>query len=868
MSDNNNLGSLRDALADGADRFALIADAMPQLVWSARADGTIEYYNQRWIAYTGLGVETTNEECSAAKGAVHPDDLTPMWDRWSEALASGTPYEAEYRLRGASDGTYRWFLARAMPVRDEHGIIVRWIGTCTDIDDERRARDNLAFVLEASNAFNASLDVEVIARELAALSIRQFADWCLVVLLRDGERAELAAIAHQDPSSVREVERFYKNCEPLRGGALDETLRSGRPLLLAHATGDQLRTLVRDAEELQLFASIAVHSAMLLPLSADDGRAYGAAIMISAESFRVFSQADLDVAMRVAASAANAMHNAAIFRQEHRASQRLRFIAKAGDALFESFDLSKTFQALVELVISEMADFAVVLLTDSEGCLRPAAMAHRNPERAKTLERLRGRPLTPQAEQRELRRLRERRPRFIRNFDIDAALRQFWPYLAGDVAPLQPGSSITIPLYSRGATYGGLYVFYDRSARTYDEQDIPLFAEIGRRASIAIENAQSFERERRIAETFQLASLPASLARPVGLHLDVTFLPGSDEGALGGDWYDSVLLPNGSLLVSVGDVMGRGLGAAAIMSQICQIIAVVAMYEREPSRIFDAADHLVRQRFPEVVITAFVGIIAPDRTTMQYASAGHRFPLLRRDGEIVELRSTGLPLGLRDIARASSQQVDLRGAELLVLYTNGLVEDRNGSDAGERRLSAAVASDAVLHAHAPARFIRDACVLEEHGDDVAILTVRFVNADGWSFNAENAQAATGARTGFVKYLRDHADDDTAIEAAELVFGELIGNVVRHAPGPIDLRLDWSLERPVLHVIDRGPPFSNPAELPIDPLSEGGRGLFIAQELSERVSIEHVGGYGNHVAVELRLDRPTWRGGIRRSANDR
>ncbi|HTU81697.1 MAG TPA: PAS domain-containing protein, partial [Candidatus Acidoferrales bacterium] len=135
-------------LAEATEDFRALADAMPQLVWTARSDGTIDYFNRRWVEYTGTVLEEIGGR-DRALGVVHPDDLRETWARWEVAVASAAPYEMEYRLRGAADGSYRWFLARATPLCDERGQVVRWIGTATDIDDQHRSRDALQFLVEA-----------------------------------------------------------------------------------------------------------------------------------------------------------------------------------------------------------------------------------------------------------------------------------------------------------------------------------------------------------------------------------------------------------------------------------------------------------------------------------------------------------------------------------------------------------------------------------------------------------------------------------------------------------------------------------------------------------------------------------------------
>ncbi|MDN3566785.1 PAS domain-containing protein [Paeniroseomonas aquatica] len=116
-------------------RFRQLADAMPQMVWSARPDGFHDYYNARWYAHTGMAPGSTDGE--GWDEMFHPEDRAEAWGRWRHSLATGEPYEVEYRLRRA-DGAYRWTLGRAMPSRDDAGRIERWFGTCTDIEDIKR----------------------------------------------------------------------------------------------------------------------------------------------------------------------------------------------------------------------------------------------------------------------------------------------------------------------------------------------------------------------------------------------------------------------------------------------------------------------------------------------------------------------------------------------------------------------------------------------------------------------------------------------------------------------------------------------------------------------------------------------------------
>ncbi|MEH3046046.1 PAS domain-containing protein [Sphingomonas adhaesiva] len=126
----------RQAATDSDLRFRTLADTMPQMVWSTLPDGYHDYYNARWYEFTGAPAGTTDGE--GWNGMFHAEDQERAWTVWRHSLASGDPYQIEYRLRH-HDGTYRWVLGRALPIRDDRGQITRWFGTCTDIHEQKLA---------------------------------------------------------------------------------------------------------------------------------------------------------------------------------------------------------------------------------------------------------------------------------------------------------------------------------------------------------------------------------------------------------------------------------------------------------------------------------------------------------------------------------------------------------------------------------------------------------------------------------------------------------------------------------------------------------------------------------------------------------
>jgi len=163
-ADTLRLARAQAALAESEARFRAITESMPQMVWATPPDGRTDYFNQRWYDFTGTTPGATFDDNWIA--LFHPDDRARLLDRWHQSVATGEFYEIEYRLR-RHDGVYRWVLGRGVPMHDDAGRITRWFGTCTDIDDQVRAREALA-------RFGEALEREVVERtaELGAANQR------------------------------------------------------------------------------------------------------------------------------------------------------------------------------------------------------------------------------------------------------------------------------------------------------------------------------------------------------------------------------------------------------------------------------------------------------------------------------------------------------------------------------------------------------------------------------------------------------------------------------------------------------------------------------------------------------------------------
>lgn len=129
------------ALRESEEQFRNLAEALPQIIWFSRPDGSAEYFNRRWTEYTGMTLKQSTGEFWA--NVLHPEDYEPTLADWKRSLETGEPFDIQYRFKRAEDGRYRWFLGRALPIRNREGQIVRWFGTSTYIHDQKRIEEAL-----------------------------------------------------------------------------------------------------------------------------------------------------------------------------------------------------------------------------------------------------------------------------------------------------------------------------------------------------------------------------------------------------------------------------------------------------------------------------------------------------------------------------------------------------------------------------------------------------------------------------------------------------------------------------------------------------------------------------------------------------
>ncbi|SFD05907.1 PAS domain S-box-containing protein [Massilia yuzhufengensis] len=219
-------------LRDSEARFRVIANAMPQSVWSTRPDGFHDYYNDQWYAFTGVPYGSTDGD--GWNGLFHADDQPLAWEKWRHSLETGAPYEIEYRLRHHS-GHYRWVLGRALPVRAEDGAIIRWMGTCTDIHEQKLAQQALQEADRRKDEFLAMLAHEL-RNPLAPIATA----------------ASLLALAANDPARVQQVAKVISRQAAHMTGLIDDLMdvsRVTRGLVTLERQAVTLAQVIDDALE-------------------------------------------------------------------------------------------------------------------------------------------------------------------------------------------------------------------------------------------------------------------------------------------------------------------------------------------------------------------------------------------------------------------------------------------------------------------------------------------------------------------------------------------------------------------------------------------------------------------------------------------
>ena len=421
----------------------------------------------------------------------------------------------------------------------------------------------------------------------------------------------------------------------------------------------------------------------------------------------------------------------------------------------------------------------------------------------------------------------------------DQAARIATSWLRRPVAQLLANTSLLLlPLAARDVTLGFVVCTRKDTYRAFDAYDTEIGMEFASRAAIFIDNARRYSRERATAVTLQRSLLPTGLSKPSSVEVRHRYLPGSKLIEVGGDWYESIALPGARVALVVGDVAGHGVRAAVTMGRLRTAIHTLAMLELSPAETLQQLNELMGDlgaREPHFA-TCVYAVYDAVTGMLEVASAGHLPPLLvGPDGTNEFLSLTPAPpLGIGS-GSVQSKFVPVTDGSLLVLYTDGLVENRTRDiDVGLRLLSE------IFGPGAAARPLEDLCratlagvYSDQQRDDIALLMARLsrIPADNhvsWTLPAE-LTSARRAR-GLIRRPLTRWNLADLIPVTELLVSELVTNSVRYAQGMIGLRLvlEGGL---VVEVTDDSaalPRLRHP-----DEDDERGRGLQVISQFAQR-----------------------------------
>jgi len=400
----------------------------------------------------------------------------------------------------------------------------------------------------------------------------------------------------------------------------------------------------------------------------------------------------------------------------------LAFLAEVGTILGEPLPYEATLQRVCDAAVRTVADVATMYLYDENDELQVVAAAHVIGERSERLRRravaLLNDPKGPRWWFESI--IREGKGLLVPQIDpASLASAGGNPQFVQFILDTGVRSFIIVPLTALRGVLGALALVYtDYSGLSYDND------------ALAVAKAKLHETAVDVSTRFQLAALPKSLPCISGIELDSLYEPASSGMLVGGDWFDAFALPGGRLGISVGDISGHGVEAAAFMGSLRDALRIAMYLETDLGKLLDAADTLFRNDGAQgTFATANVSVIDPQRRTLSCAAAGHPGPLCwsqRLSAVVDPFRKRGLPLGFRDMSASAdtSQTVDLDDLSFVVFFTDGLVEADRDYLRGEARLIEAVTRESVRTSAHPARAIREAVAPERHPDDLAILTIR------------------------------------------------------------------------------------------------------------------------------------------------
>ncbi|HET6356991.1 SpoIIE family protein phosphatase [Streptomyces sp.] len=741
----------------------------------------------------GIGPDVFDGRIETWRSLIHPDDLPVVLAQAEHALREGAEYNTKHRVR-RPDGTVGWVAVRGRIVLGEDGAPAHMVGRLWETTESLAALDSVGRALRHMSDGFLAVD----------------ADWR--VLYVNGL-----------------AERLLGPSRELVGRTLWDI-----PQVSAPGLESGCRQAVADRRPTGLD--------LRLPA---DGRWYHLRLIPVPDGLTVYLT-DVTERRQLEEERLSA---------EHAAAERAARIGELTAALAEALTAEDVVAAAAERVLPLFGATGLIVQAREGGRVQPVGSV--GYPRAFLDQLARGG--IPAGSLSEL-ALQDGIPRFIASLE---EMEADYPGMSGLPSMSGKQAWAFLPLMVSGRAVGGCVVSFDRPRRLTGEERTLLVALSGLVAQ-ALERARQYDAEHGRAQALQRGLLPRALPSLPAVAAAARYLPAS-EGTLGGDWYDVIPLSADRVALVIGDVMGHGLPEAATMGRLRTAVHTLAGLELPPDELFSHLNDLVSELGDDFYATCLYALYDPASGLCTFAGAGHPPPAVVHPDGTVHFPDVAAnpPLGAAT-PPFETTELKLPEGSLLVLYTDGFVESaRRDIDSGIEQLAKALtigldgardtgpaevpgaspsAEWGAAHRHTEAGHLDRLCdslvsallpAQEETNDDAALLVARthtLAAEDMATWPLPEDPLAAGLAREHVRHQLASWQLDELVMTTELIASELVGNVVRHAKGPVRLRLLRS--RTLICEVSDGSLTTPRIRRALD-TDEGGRGLQLVAALSHR-----------------------------------
>jgi GAF domain-containing protein len=705
-----------DSQRDDSDAVAALLDAVPGVALILAPDGRVERANtaaRHFLARTDVALFGQG----STLGLFPETQRGPVTDVLSQVM-SGHIWNGELPVHDR-DGYPRRAMLTVGPVRvgDQVRGALLLLDEAMSRGSAQRLATRLTQLARVTNELLLAKDMEAVTgiiiehladatgATVASLSLLVEEDTLVLAGLRGGRTGAASRWA------------TYSVHEPTPAG---DTIRAGHIQVL---TGrEEIDRLYPNLER----AAEGERSMVCLPLHVG-GTCVGVATM-SFPGRRTFDNAELEFFGVLADTCAQAIDRIRATAEAADRASKLEFLAEASAELLSSLDYEATLSKVAWLAVPWFADWCAISL-EQDGRLRTLAVAHVDPEKLEIAAEFQRRyPTDPDSNTGAYQVLRsgvseltpEISDEMIKAAVVDREQLEM-------IRQLNFRSAMVVPLKTKDRVLGVITWVAGEDGRRFGTGDLAFGEDLARRAAVAIDNSQLHSDLREVTVRLQHAVLPGELPRVPGWELTARYAPAGHSEA-GGDFYDVVPLDNGGIALFVGDVMGRGLHAAAAMAQIRSAIRAFVAVDPDPRRVMSRLDRFFERFELDQLVTLVYGVTDPVNDELAVVSAGHPAPiLLRANGALEQIAPDGgLLLGAGGGDR-SVVRTRLGVGDALLAFTDGLVERRGEDiDVGQQRLLDMLPSAGLRTAPSALDDLIEAVRDKTRDDDVAALLVERV----------------------------------------------------------------------------------------------------------------------------------------------